>query len=455
MLAVPTSIQMVPIMRRGLWLILLLISAGALLWISAPGWLGFSLSNIPVALETGAAMSAKLVCSSEHVSRLGIERGKADLTSYSPAIRWTEIESSGNTVTASLLGYRYSATFRPGLGCTLDIGDSAALDQLSIPDIPQDNAVPIAPVPDVQALVERLLADDVAAGLDTRALLVIRDNSVIAEAYGEGISAGTPLLGWSMGKSITSILIGRLETLGRPLPERGPLFTEWTGDERQQIDLEDLLTMTSGLDWDETYTPGSDSTRMLFLEPVAASRPLTSAVAQAPGSHFYYSSGTTNLLMAMLHRQLGSTQALFDALNQQLRAPLGLSNLTFEPDASGVPVGSSYPWATARDWGRLGLLMLNRGVWNGQTLISDAWIAKALAPNKSANDPRYGYQFWLNYGGKEPRWQGLPDDAYAMMGNRGQTVMMIPSAGLVIVRLGWNAGPYPLERQFAAIIAAS
>ena len=125
---------------------------------------------------------------------------------------------------------------------------------------------------------------------------------------------------------------------------------------------------------------------------------------------------------------------------------------TLEPDPSGVFVASSYIYSSPRDWARLGQLMLNRGELNGHRLISAAWVARAVTPNVSANDPRYGYQFWLNGGGDVLRWPGLPEDAYAMNGNRQQVVMVVPSANAVLVRLGWTAGGYPLEQNFAELL---
>lgn len=152
--------------------------------------------------------------------------------------------------------------------------------------------------------------------------------------------------------------------------------------------------------------------------------------------------------------RLGGNQAQIDFFDRELRAPLGLRHTLFEPDPSGVFVGSSYIYASARDWARLGLLMLDRGAFDGRQLLARDWVERAVAPNGSANDRRYGYQFWLN--GPEPlRWPGLPADAYAMMGNREQVVMVIPSTGAVLVRLGWSSEQYPMEQQFNRLLAAT
>ena len=125
----------------------------------------------------------------------------------------------------------------------------------------------------------------------------------------------------------------------------------------------------------------------------------------------------------------------------------------FEPDHSGVFIGSSFLYATARDWARLGQLMLGEGVINGRRVLAQDWVRRATTPNGSANDPRYGYQFWLNRGAAQPNWPSLPADAYAMQGSRGQVVMVLPGLDAVVVRLGW-CPDYPVDANLARIAGA-
>ena len=212
--------------------------------------------------------------------------------------------------------------------------------------------------------------------------------------------------------------------------------------------------MSSGLAFDETYAPGSDSTHMLFTADSAAAVALQSPLAYTPGTHFSYSSGTTNMLSHLLSQQLGAPQQRLDYLYQQFFQPLGMTHSLFEMDASGDFIGSSYLYASGRDWARLGWLMLNNGEINGHRLLTPDWIAAATTPNNSDNEKAYGYQFWLNRGDAQLRWPGLPADAYAMRGNRAQTVMMVPSKNTVLVRLGWTKGEYPLQQNFAALLSA-
>jgi CubicO group peptidase (beta-lactamase class C family) len=444
-----------------LTLLATLACLGLALALLAPTLLGFSITQLGNAVNVATGMGAKLACSGRFVSGFSEAQNLEDLASYSPANRLLDLryEDNPKRVTATLLGLgETSASYRPGLGCTLDIGDTSALDRISIAPLavnntawPEGNNAPHIDS-ELQQLLDGIVASDNAAGLQTRAMLVVQNGKLVAESYGEGVSAETPLLGWSMGKSLTSMMIGRLQALRPELSISQPLFPEWS-DARGDVSLENLLQMSSGLDFDETYAPGSDATRMLFNARSASGVALQSLLKYSPGEHFSYSSGTTNLLARWTYQQLGGTaQAATDFFQQQILAPLGMRHTVFEVDASGVFVGSSYIYASARDWGRLGLLMQNRGNWNGEQLLAEEWVNAAQRPNHSSNDPRYGYQFWLNGGGEELRFPELPQDSYFMLGNRQQVVMISPSTNTVIVRLGWSAGDYPTGQNFAKLL---
>jgi CubicO group peptidase (beta-lactamase class C family) len=213
--------------------------------------------------------------------------------------------------------------------------------------------------------------------------------------------------------------------------------------------------MSSGLKFIETYQPGDDATAMLFVEPSAADYAARAPLQHRPGEHFSYSSGTTNLLAKLFQQQVdGGLQGNLEYLYRELYQPLGMQHSLFEVDPSGGFVGSSYLYASARDWARIGQLMLGDGVINDQRLLEKNWIERATSPNHSANEQAYGYQFWLN-SGAQPRWPSLPADAYAALGNRKQVMMMVPSEDLLILRLGWSPGSYPTDENFAQLLVAS
>ena len=439
-----------------------LITLALAVTLLAPRLLGFSVTELGAAVRVATGMGAKLACSGRFVSGFDEAQIVEDLASYSPANRLLglDYDLADKRVSATLLGMgRASASYREGLGCTLDIGDPSELDTIQVmapavvsAEWPGGNQAPHIDQT-LQQRVTTLLQQDNAAGLETRALLVVQDGKLVAEAYGEGVDAQTPLLGWSMGKSLTAMMLGRMEALELIQTDAAALFPQWQDDARSQISLEDLLQMSSGLDFDETYAPGSDSTKMLFSAASASDVAMASPAKFTPGTHFAYSSGTTNLLARWLHERLGGEpQSSVDFFTNEILKPLGMRNTVFELDPSGVFVGSSYIYASARDWARLGQVMLNKGTLNGQRLLSEDWVSRASTPNGSDNDPRYGYQFWLNGGGEALRFPQLPADAYFMLGNRKQVVMVSPSTNTVIVRLGWTRGDYPTGENFARLL---
>jgi CubicO group peptidase (beta-lactamase class C family) len=449
-------------MRKALVVIGVLLGVGLL---AMKPLLNLSPLALGSAAEVAAGLGAKLGCSGRYITGLSPAQLRADLASYSPAFSLVDVsyDEAARRSSANLFGMaEVAAQYRPGLGCTLALPGAERLDTVQRPslanaDLPWPRGERADAIdPAAQAALDTLMAADNAAGYQSRALLVVRDGQLIAESYAAEFDAATAHLGWSMGKSVTAMLLGLLETDRVVSASEQELFAQWQADERADISLENLLQMASGLAFDEEYTPGSDATRMLAAEPSAAGVALSQPAIYAPGEHFAYSSGTTNML-ALLYQQRvgGTTQAAVDYLSRRLLQPLAMHNTIVEPDPSGVFVGSSYVYATARDWARLGLLMLDKGEFNGQQLLSADWVARAQRPNRSSNDPRYGYQFWLNGGGDELRWPQLPVDAYAMLGNRSQVVMIIPSRNMVIVRLGWSATSYPTSTKLATLLSDS
>lgn len=405
---------------------------------------------------TAGGMAAKLGCSGRYITGLSPEQILADLKSYSSLyghISITNDDETNRVLARFAPGDTHSATYRPGIGCSLDIGDVTALDKLDASSWQQPNKAVPANTGAADAVLLAQLAKDNKDGLQTRALLLMQNGNVIGEAYAQGFDENTPHLGWSMGKSLVAILFGRLELESNLNVAQTGLFEQWQ-DERKDLSIEHLLNMSTGLEFGEMYAPGADATRMLFYEYSASNVALEKPLIHKPGTHFAYSSGTTNMLSRFLFDQLGGTaENAYAFLHRALLNPLNLDHTLVEPDPSGVFVGSSYVYASARDWATLGSLLVTDGIHKGERLLTSDWIKRATTPNESANEPRYGYQLWLNSGGEELRWPDLPADAFAMQGNRAQIVLMIPSQQLVLVRLGWTAGGYPYNDTFAQLLA--
>ena len=245
-----------------------------------------------------------------------------------------------------------------------------------------------------------------------------------------------------MTKSALGALIGTLVAEGKLSLSDKSLLAEWRapGDPRADIALEDLLRMRSGLAFSEVYSdPLSDVTRMLFDGPdaggFAASRPL----AHPPGTHWQYASGTTNILSLIARRALGET-SYPSWPRRALLVPLGMASAVFEQDASGTFVGSSFLFATARDWARFGLLHAQDGVWDGRRVLPEGWVKLVTTPTPQAPNERYGAHWWLklskDLGGETDAARKIPADAFHALGHEGQCVSVIPSRGLVVVRLG-------------------
>lgn len=271
----------------------------------------------------------------------------------------------------------------------------------------------------------------------TRTVLVVYKNQIIAEKYLRGFTKDTPILGWSMTKSVLATLYGILQyqnkiDLNAPAP-----IVDWQNDNRKNITLNHLLRMQSGLAWEEDYTSISDVTRMLFLN---ADMPKVQAEKMAiarPTEIWNYSSGTSNLLSGILRRQFKTHQEYINFPYAALIDKIGMHSMLIETDMEGNFVGSSYGWATTRDWAKFGLLYLNKGNWNGEQLFDQNWIDYVTRPT-AHSDGDYGGHFWLNSGGKFP---DVPRDMYSANGYQGQRVFIIPSKNLVIVRTGLAEGP--------------
>ena len=266
----------------------------------------------------------------------------------------------------------------------------------------------------------------------TRTVLVAYKNHIIAEEYIKGFTKETPILGWSMTKSVLATLYGILEYNGELDVQQPAPIPSWQNDERKNITLNHLLRMQSGLAWEEDYTKISDVTRMLFLdEDMTVAQEDKEAIAQ-PTEIWNYSSGTTNLLSGILRDRFKTQQEYLDFPYTALVDKIGMHSMIIETDMKGNYVGSSYGWATTRDWAKFGLLYLNKGNWNGEQLFDASWVDYITTPTKLSAGT-YGAHFWLNAQGKYP---DVPKDLYSANGYQGQYVFIIPSKDLVVVRTG-------------------
>ena len=272
----------------------------------------------------------------------------------------------------------------------------------------------------------------------TRSVLVVYKNQIIAEKYASGFNEDTPILGWSMTKSIAATIYGILQKQGKLDISTTPNITEWQEDDRKNITYNDLLHMNSGLQWLEDYNTLSDVSKMLFLETEMGKVQLEKPMVGKPNESWNYSSGTTNLLAGyLLRKEFKTHQEYLDFWYEELLDKIGMHSALIETDLAGNFVGSSYGWANTRDWAKFGLLYLHDGNWNGEQIIDSTWVKYVSTPTNGSNG-KYGAHFWLNFGGVYP---DVPKDLFSANGYQGQFVFIIPSKEIVIVRTGLTEDP--------------
>jgi CubicO group peptidase (beta-lactamase class C family) len=317
---------------------------------------------------------------------------------------------------------------------------------------PLGDAPPAEPLPKALDPVRVRQAVDAAfepASSMTAAFVVTWKGRLIAERYGPGITATTPLESWSMGKSVTATLMGILIQQKAYDLWQGAQVPEWQapGDPRARIRIADLLRMSSGLriraPQDPDYDPGGPYPDHLYLYTggvdsfrYAATRPL-----QWPPNTVGRYRNTDPVLVNYLVRLAVEKRGL-DYLTFPQRAlfdKLGIRTMVLETDPYGNFLTQGYELASGRDWARLANLYLQDGVWNGERLLPEGYVkfVSTVAPAWEADKrPIYGGFFWINGDGELP----VPKDAYYMSGAGGQTTLIVPSHDLVVVRLGHYKG---------------
>lgn len=338
------------------------------------------------------------------------------------------------------------------IGCSAASGDSAPppLDQQALAAVVKQ---PGAPREALARAVDRLFTAEEMA--ETRAVLVLKDGRVVAERYAPGYHENTRFISWSMAKTITAVMIGQLVADGRLRLDESVPIPAWqrAGDPRGEITLRQLLQMRSGLKHTEAGQPvyESDEVRMLFLD----GRDNMAAYAEAqpleaePGRKWEYSSATTVILADLAARALITNpdpaantpeerrRIVSDYLHTRLFDPIGMRSMIPEYDASGTLIGGSLIHGTARDWAKFGEFLRNKGAVKGAQLVPSGWIEFMLKP--SPRNAGYGAQTWLNRPQVDDgavQWPGAPTSTFSMNGHLGQYVVVAPTLGVTVVRLG-------------------
>lgn len=420
----------------------LLILSGAATLIATAAFLAFRPDRV---LRVVTSYTSHTLCSAVFVSGLDPNQVYAETIEPTPGISlisWAihyKVDAARREVRTTLAEvFESRAVYRDGLGCLVLHGDRPAdpipsrdtsdARTTSVHQIPRPD--PVTPTDDkVRAVLDRAFA---APGHPSsgwlKALVVMHDGQVVAEGYAKGYRSSTPVLGWSVTKSVINALVGILVRQGRLSVEQLAPVPEWrdASDPRHSITIDHLLRMTSGLAIGETNSGFDPVSRMLFLERDMAAFAARAPLEAAPGTKWNYTSGNTLILSRIIREAVGGHATdMLEFARRELFDPLGMTTVTLELDATGTPVGSTFMFASARDWARFGTLYLNDGVVGGRRILPEGWVRYSSSPTL---DSGYAAGFWLRREGS------MPADSFYASGHLGQEIAVIPSERLVLAR---------------------
>jgi len=426
------------------------------------------------AIRVATGYVAHNVCSKTFVSGLDpqINFSEAIDRQGIRSLRWLlhyHLDRDAKTVDASTLGlFASHAVFRDGFGCVLVHGkdppyllksDLVALKAAKTPPLLPEIAGPAVVEPSDPGLKAALdHAFEEPAGPPfrrTKAVVVVRDDRVIAERYASGVGVDTPLPGFSMTKSVVSALIGIMTQQGLTSPSLPAPIPQWHAptDPRREIEVGHLLRMTSGLALDETNSGFDPSSRMVFLMDDMAGFAIQAPLIAPPGTRWHYSSASTEILAKIIRDAVGGPEQTLAFAWRELFNPLGMRDVTLEFDAAGTLQGTAYMLASGRDWARFGLLYLHDGEVGGKHILHEDWVDYSAA---ATLDTDYGAGFWTNrsdHANARGRVRlGIPRDAFFASGDLGQRIAIIPSQHMVVVRLGDATHPSGDIRGFARLV---
>ena len=404
---------------------------------------------------------SKNLCSAVYLQhRIPADVIKEDLGDFPKSMGTFTVNEQDSSVTGSVWGFAKRKTiYRKGMGCTL-INDFTEQEIRA-----QKFEVPAKPIINTDSVpwpygdkmrdtvfaginrqrlgeaVDRVMTETTNGGEPayTRAVLVLYDGQIVAEKYAPGFDKNTVMLGWSMSKSLTAAMIGILVNKNQLVVDAPAPVPSWANTKKQKITLRQLLQQTSGIAFTEIYTRPSSVTNMLFNKGDMSAYTESLPLKHEPGTVFNYSSGNSNILSKIIRQTIGTKNYLAFPY-KELFYKINAYSFLLEPDASGTYVGSSYSYATARDFARFGLLYYYNGIWNGEQILPTNWVEESVKPSAADPQKHYGFQFWLNgYQANDPakkRYPDVPADMFFADGYGGQNVYIIPSEKLVVVRLG-------------------
>jgi CubicO group peptidase (beta-lactamase class C family) len=437
-------------------------------------------------VRAASSYTSHTICSETFISGLPATQIYAESVATMPAyglIDWLvryHVDPIKREVSTTIAGGFFSrAVYRDGLGCILvhqtappeaplpkDLLAGAPSVPPSLPDIAGPARVTSAKAA-LEAAVDRAFAEP-PHGLPqrlTKSVVVVHDGRVITERYAPGYDIDTPQISFSMAKTVTNALIGILVRDGRLAVDQPAPVPAWRDphDPRHGISIDNLLRHNSGLALEETGSPYDVTTRMLMFEDDTAKYAEAAPLIAPIGSRWHYSSPGYAILSRIVRDAVGgNAEAVLRFARRGLFDPLGMRSVTLEFDAAGTPLGSSFFYASARDWARLGMLYLDDGVVGGRRILPEGWVRYS---SRQTPDAFYGYAagVWTSLAPNGPMDEhaatGLPPGSFYANGRLGQFILIVPSERLVVVRLGVTQAPPQgddgsIPRLVADVIAA-
>jgi CubicO group peptidase (beta-lactamase class C family) len=386
-------------------------------------------------------------------------------------IKYTKntVNKKDKTVTSSFLWYTSTAITIPGFGCSL-VNDATPQEMLSRPyttieTLPANSDTIPWPMGDqtnntlpqginmqeLNKAVSQAMSDTLPYK-GTYGLMVVYKGQPVVEQYQNGFSNKNRFLSWSMGKSFTNAMVGLIVKEGRMNINEPLNYDAWKDDERKNITINNLMHMNSGLEWNEDYGNSSDVNNMLHKKGDMARFTIEKPYQYPSDSMWTYSSGATNIVCHAIRETINNDAEYYTYPRKALFNKIGMRSALWEVDASGTFVGSSYIYATLRDYARFGLLYLNNGNWMGKQILPTNWVDYTTSKAKGS-DGQYGAFFWLNK--SQHDYPDVPSDMYCCRGHDGQYIYIIPSKKLVVVRVGCSKkGTFLLNESLASIVNA-
>jgi CubicO group peptidase (beta-lactamase class C family) len=305
----------------------------------------------------------------------------------------------------------------------------------------------------------------------TKAAVILHHGRIIGERYAAGITPTTPLIGWSMTKSVTNALFGVLVRQGKLDTSKPAPIAEWQApnDPHSRITSDQLLRMLSGVSCGQSLHFGwktifDADTHMEFDMPDQSAFAAHASLRSEPGSEWRYTNCNFVLLSRIIRDAAGgNAEATRQFVKRELFEPLGIEHATLEYDSAGTPLGTIHLWASARDWARFGLLYLRDGISpGGQRILPEGWVDYSARLTPQSGEYGYGAGFWTQRGNssaaREHIAAGMPADSFMALGAQGQYTIIIPSEDLVIVKIGWAYTPHDdvdaVERLVREAVAA-